>query len=329
MVSITNSLDPALLQPGEAEFTLGPGDALEIEMWSNPLSRAVALVGPDGKIYYNLLPGLDVWGLTLAQTQARLEQELGKYVHSAHVSVTLRAVGSKYVWVLGRLNKPGLYPLTGPTTLLELMAEAGGPSHAVTQVNSENLADLRHSFIVRDGQFLPVDFFRLFHGGDPSQNIYVRPGDFIYVPSTLSQEVYVLGAVRIPAALPYTEGMTLVSAIAGGSGLERYSWIAAGGYDPGPFAKDAWPSHVAILRGSLVTPRMTVVDFNAIVHGRALDVPLEPGDIIYVPNSPFTTIKRYFNIILNTFVTTVAANEGIRAGGGQVTVGVSVPLGTR
>ena len=327
MVTLTNALDPALLKPSQSLFTLGPGDAIDIELWSNPLSRAQTLVGPDGKIYYNLLPGLDVWGLTLQQTTDLLDRELAKYLQSPHVSVSLRSVGSKFVWVLGRLNKPGIYPLAGPTTLLELLGEAGGPSRGVSTISTEELADLHHSFIVRDGQFLPVDFYRLVHEGDASQNIYVRPGDFVYVPSILSQEVYVLGAVRFPAALPYSERMTVVSAIAGGTGMDRYNWISATGFDPGPFANDAWLSHVAILRGSLVQPGIIVVDYNAIVHGKALDVPLQPGDIVYVPNSPYTTLKRYFNIILNAFVTTVAANEGIRVGGGTTGVGVAVPVG--
>jgi hypothetical protein len=56
-------------------------------------------------------------------------------------------------------------------------------------------------------------------------------------------------------------------------------------------------------------------------------VRLEPGDIIHVPNSPYTTLKRYVNLIVNTFSATVAANEGVRAGGGTVNVGVSVPVG--
>jgi len=245
------------------------------------------------------------------------------------VSVTLRMVGSKYIWLLGRLNKPGIYPLAGPTTLLEALAGAGGPARSASQVSTEDLADLRHSFVVRQGQFLPVDFYRLLREGDTSQNIYLQADDFVYVPSTLSQEVYVLGAVRLPRAVPYTEKMTLISAIAGGSGMERYEWISSGSWDPGPFAKDAYLSHVAVVRGSLAVPEIAVVDYNAIVHGKASDVRLEPGDIIYVPNSPYTTLKRYFNIILNSFVTTVAANEGIRAGGGTVGVGVSVPVGGR
>jgi protein involved in polysaccharide export with SLBB domain len=90
MVTLTNTLDSALLQPGQSLFTLGPGDALDIELWANPLSRTLTLVGPDGKIYYNLLPGLDVWGLTLPQTTDLLEKELGKYLNSPHVAVTLR-----------------------------------------------------------------------------------------------------------------------------------------------------------------------------------------------------------------------------------------------
>mgnify|MGYP003478211438 CR=1 FL=1 len=83
---------------------------------------------------------------------------------------------------------------------------------------------------------------------------------------------------------------------------------------------------IAIVRGSLATPQIAVVDYNDVVKGRAPDVRLEPGDIIYVPNSPYTQLKRYVNLILNSFVVTIAANEGTRAGGGTANVGVSVPV---
>ena len=234
---MTNPLSPEMLKPEENFFTLGPGDSVEVEMLGNPTSRAVALVGPDGKIYYNLLPGLDVWGLTLAQTTDSLEKELGKYFSSPHVSVTLRAVGSKYVWLLGRLNKPGIFPLTGPTTILELIAMAGGPQNSASTGSSENLADFRHSFIVRQGQFLPVNFHRLLHDGDTSQNIYLQTDDFIYVPSLLSQEIYVLGAVRYPRALPYTERMTLMS----WPSPAETAWIATTGFRRAALTRDHLP----------------------------------------------------------------------------------------
>jgi protein involved in polysaccharide export with SLBB domain len=322
--TIKTPLTPEMLHPGTEPFTLGPGDTIEIEIIGNATSRVLTPVGLDGKIYYNLLPGLDVWGLTLEQTRVLLEKELAKYVTQPAVGLTLRAVGSKHVWVLGRLNRPGIYPLTGSMTLLESLALAGGTAHSTSQLSAQELADLRHSFVVRQGQFLPVDFHRLLKSGDMSQNIYLQPDDFVYVPSSLINEVYVLGAVRAPRAVPYQEPMSLISAIAGSDGPDQLQWIAT--TDNGPFMKDAYLTHVAIIRGSLAEPQVVVVDCKAIMKGKAPDVRLEPGDIIYVPNSPFTTIKRYVNLIVNTFVTTIAANEGIRAAGGQVGVNVAVPV---
>lgn len=303
---------------------LGPGDQIEIEIIGTPLSRQTVTVGPDGRVYFNILPGLDVWGLTLSQTKSLLENELANYFTAVSVSMTLQAVASKHVWVLGRLNRPGIYPIAGPTTLLESIAMAGGTARSLSDVTTQELADLRHSFVVREGNFLPVDFHRLLHEGDMTQNIYLQADDFVYVPSSLSQEVYVFGSVRFPRALPFSDRMTLLSAIANTSGPQNYDWLALG--DPGPFTKDAYLSHIAIVRGSLATPQIAVVDYNEIVKGRASDVRLEPGDIIYVPNSPYTQLKRYVNLILNSFVVTIAANEGTRAGGGAENVGVSVPV---
>lgn len=327
VTTITNDLDPEWLRPATDFFTLGPGDQLEAEILGTPTSRQTLTVGPDGRVYFSLLPGLDVWGLTLTQTKSLLEKELSNYFSAVSVSLTLRTVTSKQVWILGRLTRPGIYPMPGPMTLLESFALAGGAARSLSDVTTEELADLRHSFIVRQGRFLPVDFQRLLHEGDMSQNIYLEPDDFIYVPSSLSREVYLLGAVRAPRALPYTDRLTLISVLAAGGGLVKYDVLARG--DAGPFTKDAYLSHIAIVRGSLATPQISVVDYGAIIKGRAPDVQLEPGDIIYVPNSPYTTLKRYLNMIVNTFVTTVAANEGVRAGGGNIGVEVSVPVGGR
>jgi protein involved in polysaccharide export with SLBB domain len=269
---------------------------------------------------------MDVWGLTLSEAHTMLQKELGKYLTNPQLTVTLREVYSKHVWLLGRMARPGVYPMAAPMTLLESIALAGGTANSGTVVTLQDLADLRHSFVMRQGQFLPVDFFRLLRDGDTSQNIYLQPDDFVYVPSASSQQVYVLGAVRAPRAVPYTDGMTLVSAMAGGSGASTVDWLMPGpSYGVGP---DAYLSHVAIVRGSLSNPQMTVVDYGAIIKGKTRDVALEPGDIIYVPNTPYATLKRYLNTIVNTFITTVAANEGIRAGGGAVNVGVSVPIGS-
>jgi len=326
-LSATNQLNPEWLRPSEAPFTLGPGDRVELEILGTPTSRAITSVGPDGKLYYYLLPGTDVWGLTLAQAHDLLEKELGKYLTEPQLTLTLREVSSKHVWLLGRMAKPGVYPMPAPMTLLESIALAGGTASAGNNVVTlQDLADLRHSFVMRQGKFLPVDFYRLVRDGDTSQNIYLEPDDFVYVPSASSQQVYVLGAVRAPHAVQYTDGMTLVSAMSSGAGASTVDWVVPS--TTYGVVADAWLSHVAIVRGSLSQPQLTVVDYGAIIKGKARDVALEPGDIVYVPNAPYATLKRYLNTIINTFISTVAANEGIRAGGGEVNVGVSVPIGS-
>jgi polysaccharide biosynthesis/export protein len=324
-VVLTNMVAPELLKADDALFTLGPGDRLELQILGSPTTRTTTSVGPDGKIYFHLLPGMDVWGLTLQQAREQMERELAKYMNDPHIEMTLREVGSKYVWLLGRLNRPGIYPLQGPMSLLEGLAQAGGAARSTSQTSSEELADLRHSFVLRKGQVIPVDFYRLLREGDTSQNIILQPDDFVFLPSALEQEVYILGQVTIPRTIPYFETMTLVSAISGGGGPSRWDYLVRD--DSGPLLRDANLSHVTIVRGSLAQPQVIVVDYGAILGGKAKDVPLEPGDIIYVPNSPFRFLKSYVNMIVNTFVATVAANEGIRAGGAPTAVGVSVPVG--
>jgi protein involved in polysaccharide export with SLBB domain len=308
--SVVNTLDPVLLKPSADFFTLGPGDQIEVEILGTPASRTMLNVGPDGKIYFSLLPGLDVWGLNMSETKALLDKELGKFISNAQVTVSLRAVGSKYVWLLGRLNKPGIYPTTAPMTLLEAIAQAGGTANAASAVTTEDLSDLRHSFVVRQGQILPVDFHKLLRQGDMSQNVYLKADDFVYVPSSLDREIYVMGALRVPHAVPFRENTTLISVIA-----------ACGGT-----VKDAYKSHVAIVRGSLSSPQIAIVDYNDIVSGKTSDILLEPHDIVYVPLSPYRVLTRYLELIVNTFANSIAANEGIAASGG-VRVGVAVPVG--
>jgi len=309
-LALERQLDPELLQPPRDLFTLGPGDQIQVEIINRENSRVDLAVGPDGKIYFDLLPGLDVWGLTIAQTRRLLEQELEKYVAGTQVSITLRAVGSKHFWMLGSVSRPGIFPATAPTTLLEAMTLAGGTRRVSSAISTVEIADLRHAFVIRNGTNLPVDFQRLLEKGDMSQNIYLRPDDFVYVPSGSAREIYLFGAVRTPRAMMLSEHPTLLSAI-----------TAAGG----PL-RDAYISQVAIVRGSLTAPEVAIVDYEDILSGRAGDIPLEPLDIVFVPFSPYRYLRNYVDAILNTFVYTVAANEGVNAfGGGRV--GVSVPVG--
>jgi protein involved in polysaccharide export with SLBB domain len=299
----TNRLDPALLQPSADLFRLGPGDHVEIEIVSDPLSRATVTVGPDGKIYYGLLVGIDVWGRTLDETRQDIEKGLSRYMREPPaVEVTLRAVESKKIWMLGRFQSPGVYPMTNSMTLLEAIFMAGGPQsmgggrESATAGAEEGLADLGHSFVLRNGQLLPVSFARLFRG-DLAQNIYLQSDDFVYLAPVVADEVHVFGAVAQPRAVPYVRELTLIQAIASAGGTIR----------------DAYQGQVAIVRGSLSEPKIAIVSYVDIIKGRASDVPLDSGDIVYVPLRPWRVLTKYLDVIATTFASSVAINAGAEA----------------
>src|SRR5207244_13348867 len=132
----------------------------------------------------------------------------------------------------------------------------GAVAFATTPATAQEYSDLEDSFIIRDGELLHIDFAKLLRQGDLAQNIYLRPGDVIYVRAGTSRgDIYVLGAVAQPNIVEYHENITLLSAIANVGG-------------PVPYAR---LSHIAIVRGSLVHPAIAVFEYNKIVKGGALD----------------------------------------------------------
>src|SRR5204862_7981342 len=68
--------------------------------------------------------------------------------------------------------------------------------------------------------------------------------------------------------------------------------------------------HVAVVRGSLSQPEIAIVDYRGVTRGEATDIPLQPGDIVYVPFSPYRYIDKYLELVLNTFVSAAAINAG-------------------
>jgi protein involved in polysaccharide export with SLBB domain len=219
------------------------------------------------------------------------------------VSLTLRVAASQRVWVLGRVNSPGIYTLAGPTTLLDAIAQAGG--------NSAGTADLSHSFLVRQGRVLPIDFQQLLHEGALSQNVYLQSDDFIFLPSARTPQIHILGAVVQPHSEKMSGSLTVVQAIALSGGTER----------------DACLTNVAILRGSLAHPQIAVVAVDQILAGKAPDVRLEASDIVFVPSAPERVLTRYVNLILDTFARTVGVNAGARIiSGNAAPIGIGVNI---
>ena len=308
--SLSQSPDPSLLSPDPSPFRLGPGDVIDIELLNSGDGPQSTFVGPDGRIYFHLLNGQQVWGLTIAETTLLLQHGLSRFIQSPQVSITLREVHSRRIWLLGRISSPGLYELAHPMTVLEAISKAGGLFTSSASGTTKELADLQHSFLIRKGQLLPVNFSNLLHQGDASQNIYLQHEDFIYFPSALGSEVYVMGAVSQPRSVPFNEELTLLSAIAECRGL----------------LKGAKPQKVAIVRGSLRDPEIAIVDAQSIITGKSPDVLLKPKDLVFIPQSSPASLAAYAELVVSTFARTVAANEGARAAGSESPVGLNLGI---
>ena len=286
------------LKPSPKPYALGPGDKLEIEIIGETGTRADTFVTPDSKLYFDLLPGIDVKGKTTVQLREEMEKMLTRYYKQPQVSLTLREVSSQRVWVLGRVNAPGIYPLNRPLRVLDAVTQAGGLFTSRFTGTTEELADLSHSFLMRGGKMLPVDFQKLIREGDLTQNIYLEPDDFIYLPSSLTNEVYVLGAVTEPRPVGFMNEMNLITALGRGLGIQPGADLA----------------HVTIVRGSLTEPKIATVNASDIIQGKATNVRLEPGDIVYIPGKGTMSPGGFLHDAVNTFVRLAAANEGNAAG---------------
>ncbi len=175
-VPLAGEPDPASALPGSAGYRIGPDDVVEVSVWRNEaLSRTVP-VRPDGFISLPLINDIQAAGLTPMELRQLLAQKLTTYIPSPEVSVIVREVHSAKVSVLGEVAHPGLYELRGPTTVLEILAHAGGLSPFASR---GKIVVLR----TRGGQSqkIMVDEDRALDERS-HQNLALQSGDTVFVP---------------------------------------------------------------------------------------------------------------------------------------------------
>ena len=235
-------------------------------------------------IAFPLIGDVQVDGRNVASVSNEIRERLLQYLLEPKVSVVVREFNSLDYTLYGEVVNPGVYPLTTEVSITGAIARAGGLTKGHFRASSVELADLTHAFLARNGQVMPVDFVRLIRHGDVRFDIELQPGDYIHIPSGLSKEVYILGEVRAPALFAFRESMPMSRTLA----------LAEG------FTPDADLSSIHIVRGALHNPTVIVADFEMVISGRAQDVQLEPGDIVYVPPTALTRYSRTIDKILPT-----------------------------
>ena len=271
----------------QERYTVGAGDIFNLRIYGRTDSiRTYVPVGPDGRISFLEAQSVPVAGLTVDEMRAKLDGELGKFYRNARTVITPVEWRSKKYYLLGAVVDRGAYTLDRPLTIIEAVARARGIDTGLYEHNTVELADMKRSFIVRNGQRLPVDFEKLFTHGDLTQNILIEPGDYVYFPSGTVNEIYLLGAVSSQGPLGLTAENTLVGVL-----------TVRGGILP-----TAYKQRVLVVRGSLQKPQTFVVNLAAILSGREKDFILQPKDIVYVGEKPWQRAQDLLQIALNAYV---------------------------
>jgi len=219
-----------------------------------------------------------------------IANNLKKYMVEPIVTLVPSEFRSKNYTILGKVLKPGNYPVEETTRVLDSIADAEGLSVGIFKDNSIELADLEHAFIRRGNKVLPVDFVELVRKGNPLHNIPMQDKDYIYIPSALNTEVYILGEIEEQGYFGYKEHMTLSQLISYSKGYKDTANI----------------EEIAIIRGHFEDPSIYVVNLEKIIEGKARDFLLEPYDMVYIPKSKLGD----WNTLLKLLLPSIEAMSG-------------------
>ena len=163
--------------PLPTDYTIGAEDVLNIVFWREPDMSAEVVVRPDGKISLPLLNDVVALGLTPAQLRATLTEQAKKLIADPNVAVVVKQINSRKVFITGNVERPGPYALGGPTTVLQLIALAGG---------LREYADSKHIVIMRVEKgvsvSLPFNYNDISKRKNLHQNVELKPGDTVIVP---------------------------------------------------------------------------------------------------------------------------------------------------
>lgn len=263
--------------PGASASTyeLGPGDIITITIFAGGEEQVQTslIVSDQGIINAPFIGAVKAAGHTVSSLESMLYQPLERdYFVDPQVHIQVKEYNSLQYSISGAVNNPGNYVMKSATTLMELIAKAGGAT-----TDRGNVA-----YIMRDEEKdssdkrepLKVNLKRLLDEGDMTHNVALRSGDAVYIPLSkglkqTESKVYVAGKVKNPGLHDYQPGLTALSVC-----------IMAGG-----FAEFAAPNRATIVRTEGEKQQVIKINLEKVIEGKVADILLKPGDRLYIPES--------------------------------------------
>lgn len=256
-------------------YKLGPGDIITVAIFAGGEEQinTSLIVSDQGTINAPFIGEVKASGHNVSSLERLLYKPLERdYFVNPQVHIQIKEYQSLQYSISGAVNDPGNYVMKSTTTVMELIAKAGG-------ANSDrgNIA-----YILRDEQKgkdgkpepLKVNLKKLLDEGDMSHNVKLKSGDAVYIPlakglKQSESKVYVAGKVKKPGLHDFQPGLTALSVC-----------IMAGGFD-----EFAAPNRATIVRTEGDKQKVIKINLEKVIEGKIADIPLMPGDRLYVPES--------------------------------------------
>lgn len=201
---------PATDVPVPAEYVIGPGDSLHVQLVGNVKGRYSLIVGRDGSINFPELGPIAVSGLRFEDARAELQERVKDQMLGTQVSVTMGELRSIRVFVLGEAETPGSYTVSGLSTITNALFVSGGV---------KKIGSLRNIQLKRAGQtVVTFDLYQLLLNGDTSKDVRLSPGDVIFIPP-VGATVGLAGEVRRPAIYELKNEISAAQLLDLGGGL--------------------------------------------------------------------------------------------------------------
>lgn len=241
------------------DYVVGGEDVLKITVYNHPDLTTTERVSGEGKITLPLIGEIRVANMTTDKVAKEIAARLADgYIVDPNVSVFVVEFRSKKTIIMGQVNKPGIYMLSGNTTFLELLSLAGG---LTKDAGDTAIIKRKPSEGGKKEGLITIDLNRLIVQGETSLDISLMDGDSVYVAK--AGVFYVTGEVRKPDSYKHEEGLTVLKAI-----------TMAGG-----FTDKASSSRIRIIR--------KIAEKEKVIERVGTDEPVLPDDIIIVPESFF------------------------------------------
>jgi polysaccharide export outer membrane protein len=207
---------PITSVPVSSDYIVGPGDTFTVTLWGRVNAQYVVEIDRNGQIVLPEIGVLNVSGMTMAQMENYLQDQVARKQTDFKMAVTMGRLRTIRVYVVGEAKTPGSFTISSMSTVINALFAAGGPTKNGT---------LRDVQLLRNkNKALHIDLYKFLLGGDKSDDIRLQDGDTIFIP-LIGPVVGIAGNVKRPAIYEMLKPMTLKETLDLAGGVDYAGWL--------------------------------------------------------------------------------------------------------